>query len=108
MPARKATPRKLEVIRKLIAAGDLTMAEIASKVNLSVAAIYHHIPAARTRLAPKRENPPWVDEAKKLLNEGELTIQEIANKLEIHVSNIYKRLPAARRNSLRNRSRRKQ
>ena len=100
MRAKRIPEETLAAAKILIQDGQLTIAQIAKRLGISVSTIYLRLPSARRQFGKLDSGPPgWVSSAKALLLEGELTVAEVATAIGINKSTLYNWIPAARRNS---------
>ena len=100
MRAKRIPEETLAAAKILIQDGQLTIAQIASRLGISVSTIYLRFPSARRQFGKPDSGPPdWVSSAQALLQEGELTVTEVATAIGINQSTLYNWIPAARRNS---------
>ena len=98
--AKRIPEETLAAAKILIQDGQLTIAQIASRLGISVSTIYLRFPSARRQFGKPDSGPPgWVSSAQALLLEGELTVTEVATAIGINQSTLYNWIPAARRNS---------
>ena len=98
--AKRIPEETLAAAKILIQDGQLTIAQIASRLGISVSTIYLRLPAARRQFGKPDSGPPgWVSSAQEMLLEGELTVVEVATAIGINQSTLYNWIPAARRNS---------
>ena len=100
MKAKRIPEETLTAAKILIQDGQLTIAQIANRLGISVSTIYLRFPSARRQFGKLDSGPPgWISSAKALLLKGELTVAEVATELGINQSTLYNWIPAARRNS---------
>ena len=100
MRAKRIPEETLAAAKILIQDGQLTIAQIAKRLGISVSTIYLRFPSARRQFGELDSGPPgWVSSAQALLLEGELTVVEVATAIGINQSTLYNWIPAARRNS---------
>ena len=100
MRAKRIPEETLAAAEILIQDGQLTIAQIANRLGISVSTIYLRLPAARRQFGKPDPGPPgWVSSAQEMLLEGELTVVEVATAIGINQSTLYNWIPAARRNS---------